>query len=87
MADGEGAGIAVAAHDWRHYAEKLRRAEHDLDEAYALYRQRIETSGAVIAAVAMASTGIASWAVTAPIWFVIGAGMTLIVTPTGRVIR
>jgi len=41
----------------------------------------------VIAAVAMASTGIASWAVTAPIWFVIGAGMALIVTPTGRVIR
>ena len=39
----------------------------------------------VIAAVAMASTGIASWAVTAPIWFVIGAGMALIVTPTGRV--
>ena len=33
VADGEGAGIAVAAHDWRHYAEKLRRAEHDLDEA------------------------------------------------------
>lgn len=25
--------------------------EHDLDEAYALYRQRIETSGAIIAAV------------------------------------
>ncbi len=29
----EGGNFALAAHDWRHYAEKLRRAEHDLDEA------------------------------------------------------
>ncbi len=28
----EGHNFALRAHDWRHYAEKLRRAEHDLDE-------------------------------------------------------
>ncbi|HEX8416664.1 MAG TPA: M3 family metallopeptidase, partial [Methylobacterium sp.] len=28
----EGGNFALARHDWRHYAEKLRRAEHDLDE-------------------------------------------------------
>ncbi len=28
----EGGDFALQAHDWRHYAEKLRRAEHDLDE-------------------------------------------------------
>ncbi|MCJ2082136.1 M3 family metallopeptidase [Methylobacterium sp. J-090] len=28
----EGHDFALARHDWRHYAEKLRRAEHDLDE-------------------------------------------------------
>ncbi|SEF11462.1 MFS transporter [Jiangella alba] len=39
------------------------------------------------AAVAMAATGVASWGVTAPIWGLIGGGMALIVTPTGRVIR
>lgn len=27
----EGHNFALARHDWRHYAEKLRRAEHDLD--------------------------------------------------------
>ncbi|WP_430910610.1 M3 family metallopeptidase [Methylobacterium sp. sgz302541] len=29
----EGHNFALQAHDWRHYAEKLRRAEHDLDES------------------------------------------------------
>ena len=33
LAQAEGAAFAIEAHDWRHYAEKLRRAEHDLDEA------------------------------------------------------
>ncbi len=33
LARAEGADFAIAAHDWRHYAEKLRRAEHELDEA------------------------------------------------------
>ncbi|MFD1303320.1 M3 family metallopeptidase [Methylobacterium marchantiae] len=32
LASAEGANIAIGPHDWRHYAEKLRRAEHDLDE-------------------------------------------------------
>ena len=32
LATSEGANIALGPHDWRHYAEKLRRAEHDLDE-------------------------------------------------------
>ncbi|GJD35287.1 M3 family metallopeptidase [Methylobacterium aerolatum] len=29
----EGHNFPLRAHDWRHYAEKLRRAEHDLDES------------------------------------------------------
>jgi peptidyl-dipeptidase Dcp len=29
----EGGNFALAAHDWRYYAEKLRRARYDLDEA------------------------------------------------------
>lgn len=29
----EGHNFALQAHDWRHYAEKVRRAEHDLDES------------------------------------------------------
>ncbi|MBU8577627.1 MFS transporter [Brevibacterium luteolum] len=41
----------------------------------------------VLGAVAMAATDTAEWAITAPAWVVIGAGMALIVTPTGRVIR
>ena len=41
----------------------------------------------VLAAVAMTTTQAASWMITAPIWVVIGAGMAMIVTPTGRVIR
>ncbi|SFG70667.1 M3 family metallopeptidase [Methylobacterium gossipiicola] len=28
----EGGNFSLARHDWRHYAEKLRRAEHSLDE-------------------------------------------------------
>ena len=41
----------------------------------------------VAGAVGMAATQVASAMVTAPIWVLIGAGMALIVTPTGRVIR
>ncbi|WP_019905223.1 M3 family metallopeptidase [Methylobacterium sp. 77] len=33
LATAEGANFAIGPHDWRHYAEKLRRAEHDLDES------------------------------------------------------
>lgn len=41
----------------------------------------------VAAAVTMVATNITAWGVTAPIWVVIGGGMAMIVTPTGRVIR
>lgn len=41
----------------------------------------------VLAAVVMTTAEITSWAITVTIWVVIGAGMALIVTPTGRVIR
>ncbi|MDA4891021.1 MFS transporter [Streptomyces sp. MS2A] len=41
----------------------------------------------VLAAVAMAAFGLAAWAATVPVWVLIGAGMALIITPTGRVIR
>ena len=33
LVQAEGGNFALQAHDWRHYAERLRRAEHDLDEA------------------------------------------------------
>ncbi|MEL7464121.1 MAG: M3 family metallopeptidase [Pseudomonadota bacterium] len=33
LAAEEGANIEIEAWDWRHYAEKQRKAEHDLDEA------------------------------------------------------
>ena len=29
----EGGNFALAPHDWRYYAEKLRKAKYDLDEA------------------------------------------------------
>ncbi|TLP72007.1 MFS transporter [Nesterenkonia sphaerica] len=41
----------------------------------------------VLAAVAMTGTAVVSWVATIAIWIIIGAGMALIVTPTGRVIR
>lgn len=41
----------------------------------------------VAAAVAMSAAGFATWAGTAAVWAVIGGGMALIVTPTGRVLR
>lgn len=39
------------------------------------------------AAVALAGLGLASFTITAAIWVLIGGGMALIVTPTGRVLR
>jgi peptidyl-dipeptidase Dcp len=33
LVQAEGRNFDLAKHDWRHYAEKLRRAEHDLDES------------------------------------------------------
>lgn len=33
IADSEGANFAIAAHDWRHYVEKLRKQKFDLDES------------------------------------------------------
>ena len=41
----------------------------------------------VLAAVAMVASEVSAWMVTMPIWVIIGGGMALIVTPTGRVIR
>lgn len=41
----------------------------------------------VAGAVTMSATGVASSATTGVVWFLIGAGMALIVTPTGRVLR
>ncbi|MEU5976445.1 MFS transporter [Streptomyces sp. NPDC047315] len=41
----------------------------------------------VAAAVAMSAAGLTTWAGTAAVWAVIGGGMALIVTPTGRVLR
>ncbi len=33
LVEREGQNFELAAHDWRHYAEKLRRAEYDFDES------------------------------------------------------
>ncbi|OYN94655.1 putative MFS family arabinose efflux permease [Propionibacteriaceae bacterium ES.041] len=41
----------------------------------------------VLAALVMALAEVARWIVTVPIWVLIGAGMAMIITPTGRVIR
>jgi MFS family permease len=41
----------------------------------------------VVAAVTLDATDIASWAATGALWSLIGGGMALIVTPTGRVLR
>ncbi|MFB7514762.1 MFS transporter [Streptomyces sp. NPDC056144] len=38
-------------------------------------------------AVALAASGLASWTGTAIVWGVIGVGMALVITPTGKVIR
>lgn len=42
---------------------------------------------AASAAVAAAFTGTLAWAVAVPVWVAVGAGMALVITPTGRVIR
>ena len=42
---------------------------------------------AVAAAVGIALAGVASWPLTAAVWVVIGGGMAMIITPTGRVLR
>ncbi|WP_436774988.1 MFS transporter [Yinghuangia sp. YIM S09857] len=43
--------------------------------------------GGTAAAVALAATGLTTWAATAVVWAVIGVGMALVVTPTGNVLR
>ncbi|MGW2232046.1 MFS transporter [Streptomyces formicae] len=43
--------------------------------------------GATTAAVTLVATGLATWTGTAVIWSVIGIGMALIITPTGKVLR
>jgi hypothetical protein len=41
----------------------------------------------VASAVTLSATGVLSWAATGAVWILIGGGMALIVTPTGRVLR
>ncbi|MFD0418349.1 MFS transporter [Streptomyces sp. NPDC127108] len=43
--------------------------------------------GGTTAAVTLIATGLATWTGTAVIWTVIGIGMALIITPTGKVLR
>ncbi|MFF0451598.1 MFS transporter [Streptomyces sp. NPDC004609] len=43
--------------------------------------------GGTIAAVALLAAGLTTWTGTAIVWTVIGIGMALIVTPTGKVLR
>ena len=48
MIGAEGGNFDLAPHDWRHYAEKLRRADHDVDDAalrpYFLLDRMIEAA-------------------------------------------
>ncbi|WP_405655929.1 MFS transporter [Streptomyces sp. RK9] len=43
--------------------------------------------GGTTAAVTLIATGLATWTGTAVVWTVIGIGMALIITPTGKVLR
>ncbi|MFF5927868.1 MFS transporter [Streptomyces hydrogenans] len=43
--------------------------------------------GATTAAAALVATGLTTWTGTAIVWTVIGIGMALIITPTGKVLR
>lgn len=43
--------------------------------------------GGTVAAVILIATGLLGWVGTAIVWLVIGAGMAMVVTPTGRVLR
>ncbi|MFD9719097.1 MFS transporter [Streptomyces sp. NPDC059076] len=43
--------------------------------------------GGTIAAVALITTGLSTWTGTAIVWTVIGIGMALVITPTGKVLR
>ncbi|MQS37652.1 MFS transporter [Streptomyces katsurahamanus] len=43
--------------------------------------------GGTVAAAALAATGVTTWTGTAIVWAVIGVGMALIITPTGKVLR
>ncbi|MEU5218155.1 MFS transporter [Streptomyces sp. NPDC020807] len=45
------------------------------------------TAGAVVLAAAGLTSGAASWTGTAAVWGLIGVGMALVITPTGKVIR
>jgi MFS family permease len=59
----------------------------------AVADRTVMTTGAVAlvvgatTAVALSATDIISWGATATVWILIGGGMALIVTPTGRVLR
>ncbi|CAM5257268.1 MFS transporter [Streptomyces narbonensis] len=44
-------------------------------------------SGSTIAAVTLHATGLLTWTGTAIVWSVIGVGMALVITPTGKVLR
>ncbi|KQX54934.1 MULTISPECIES: MFS transporter [unclassified Streptomyces] len=43
--------------------------------------------GATTAAVTLSATGLTTWTGTAVVWTVIGIGMALVITPTGKVLR
>jgi hypothetical protein len=59
----------------------------------AVADRTVMTTGAVAlvigatSAVTLSATDIISWAATGTVWILIGGGMALIITPTGRVLR
>lgn len=80
MLGASGAGTLVAALALPRVLDRVRDRTVMMTGALVLV-------GGAIAAVTLTATGLLGWIGTAIIWFVIGAGMALIVTPTGRVLR
>jgi len=80
MLAASGAGSLVAA-------LTLPRALDRIAERTVMLTGAVVLSGATTAAATFTATGIITWTGTAIIWLLIGTGMAMIVTPTGRILR
>lgn len=75
-----GAGTLIAA-------LTLPRLLDRVNERTVMMTGAAVLTGGALAAVALIATGLASWTATAIVWALIGIGMALVLTPTGKVIR
>jgi len=80
MLAASGAGSLLAA-------LALPRVLDRIAERTVMLTGAVVLSVATIAAAALTAAGFITWAGTAVTWFLIGAGMAMIVTPTGRILR